>query len=132
MRRNIIVLVVVASIGIGGFAVSAAAHGQRGGATLAQRVTALEKRADRQERAIHALQTENAQQQKAIQGLLAFRTATNRWKAKIAVLTSKLKGHGVYVGPVDNSQVQVGHGAAACRGQIARWNATAKSLGCAH
>jgi hypothetical protein len=130
MRKNIVVLAVIASLGVGIFAVSAGASAQRGGVTLAQRVTVLEKRADRQARAIGALQTENAQQQRAIKQLLAFRSNTNRWRDNIDRLTSKLRDHGTYTGPIDNSQVQVGHDPSGCEGQVARWNDTAKSLGC--
>ena len=51
-------------------------------------------------------------------------------KAGITKKTSKLRSTGKYVGPVDNGQLQVGQGASACANQLARWNATAKSLGC--
>ena len=101
----------------------------RGGATLSQRVADLEDRADRQARAIAELRTENARQQTQIAALTKFKE-TLRWKAGITKKTSKLRSTGRYVGPVDNGQVQVGQGASACANQLARWNATAKSLGC--
>lgn len=131
MRKNIVVLGVIAMVGVSAVAFNAGAETvDRGGATLAQRVAELEHRADRQARAIDALQAENTRQQKLITVLLKFRTQIERWKVRINRATSKLNGHGVYRGPVDNSQVQVGHDPQGCEGQVARWNDTARSLGC--
>lgn len=131
MHKNIVLLAVIASLGVGFVAINAGAQTvDRGGATLAQRVTDLEERADRQARAIGALQTENDQQDRTIDRLLEFRTNTNRWRAAINRLTSKLHGRGIYSGPVDNGQVQVGGSPNGCEGQVAKWNDTAKSLGC--
>lgn len=90
----------------------------------------MEDRADRQAHAIAELRTENARQQTQIAALTKFKKETLRWKAGITKKTSKLRSTGRYVGPVDNGQVQVGQGASACANQLARWNATAKSLGC--
>ena len=132
MRKNIVLLAVIASLGVGFVAINAGAEpANRGGATLSQRVADLEERADRQARAIGALQTENNQQQRTINRLLEFRTNTNRWRTAINRLTSKLHGKGIYSGPVDNSQVQVGNDPNGCEGQLAKWNDTAMSLGCA-
>jgi hypothetical protein len=131
MRKNIVLLAVIASLGVGFVAINAGAEPvDRGGATLAQRVAELEDRADRQAQAIGTLQNENDQQARQIKGLLAFRTNTNRWRTAINRLTSKLHGRGVYSGPVDNGQVQVGSSPRGCEGQVAKWNDTAKSLGC--
>jgi hypothetical protein len=130
MRKNVVLLAVIASLGIAVVAMDAGAETPRGGATLSQRVADLEDRADRQAHAIAELRTENARQQTQIAALTKFKQETLRWKAGITKKTSKLRSTGRYVGPVDNGQVQVGQGASACANQLARWNATAKSLGC--
>ena len=131
MRRNIVVLAVIASFGVGAFAMNATAGVQRGGATLAQRVSDLEDRADKQARAIAALREDISQQKGTIQRLLDFRTRVTRWQNQVEHRISKLNPRGVYTGPVDNSQVQVGGDPQGCGGRVAEWNATAKSLGCA-
>ena len=131
MRKNIVLLAVIAMVGVAAVAFNAGAETvERGGATLAQRVTELENRADRQARAIHTLQAENRRQDQAIDGLVAFRQDIRRWKAHINRLTSKINGRGVYTGPVDNGQVQLGQEAGDCGGQPAKWNSTGGSLGC--
>jgi hypothetical protein len=130
MRKNIVLLAVIASLGVGFVAINAGAETVDRGGALAQRVAELEDRADRQAQAIGTLQNENDQQEHKIHQLLAFRTSTNRWRTAINRLTSKLHGHGVYSGPVDNGQVQVGSDPNGCEGQVAKWNDTAQSLGC--
>jgi uncharacterized coiled-coil protein SlyX len=131
MRKNIVVLAVIASLGVGVLAMNAGADTARGGpGELGQRVTELENRADRQRRAIDSLRSEVAKQQRKIRNLLSFRTATNRWIARIDMRTSKLRNRGVYTGPVDNGQVQLGGDPADCTGQVARWNASGGALGC--
>ena len=99
-------------------------------AGLAQRVTALEASAERQARAIDSLRAENRRQDRAIQRLLRFRTAANERIGALERRTSKLSGRGVYSGPVDNGQVQLGGDPAGCAGQVAEWNAAGTSLGC--
>ncbi|MGH2630697.1 MAG: hypothetical protein ACRDHI_09090 [Actinomycetota bacterium] len=131
MRKNIVVLAVIASLGVAGLAMNAGADTARGGpGELGQRVTELENRADHQRRAIDSLRSEVAKQQRKITKLMAFRTATNRWIARIDQRTSKLRNRGVYTGPVDNGQVQLGGDPAECTGQIAKWNASGGALGC--
>ncbi|HEY6568078.1 MAG TPA: hypothetical protein VI341_11240 [Actinomycetota bacterium] len=131
MRKNIVLLAVIASLGVGFVAMNAGAETvDRGGATLSQRVDDLEQRVDKQARAIAALRAADVRQDRTIDRLLEFRTSTNRWRAAINRLTSKLHGQGVYTGPVDNGQVQVGRKPEGCEGQVAKWNETAKSLGC--
>jgi uncharacterized coiled-coil protein SlyX len=130
MRRNLVLLAVIAMVGVAAFAFNAGADTVDRGRTLGQRVTELENRADRQARAIDTLQAENNKQAKRIAGLVAFREDIRRWKAHINQLTSKLNGRGVYTGPVDNGQVQVGNDPDNCGGQVAEWNDTAMSLGC--
>jgi hypothetical protein len=130
MRKNVVLLAVIAGLGIVVVAMDAGADTDRGGATLGQRVSDLEDRADHQAHAIRALRKENAQQQTQIAGLRKFKKETLDWKKGVTNKISKLRASGRYVGPVDNGQVQVGQGAAACGGLLARWNATAKSLGC--
>jgi hypothetical protein len=130
MRRNVVLLAVLASFVIGAVAMNAAAGTKRGGATLTQRVTVLEDRADRQAREIDALQTENEKQSNTIQRLLSSRAQTKRALQKLNRLTSRLNGQGVYSGPVDNGQVQMGNDTGGCESLPAQWNATAQSLGC--
>jgi hypothetical protein len=130
MRKNFVLLAVIAMVGVAAFAFNAGADTVDRGGTLGQRVTELENRADRQARAIDTLQAQNRRQGKMIAGLLAFRKDIRDWKGHINELTSKLNGHGVYTGPVDNGQVQVGNDPDNCGGQIAEWNDTAMSLGC--
>ncbi len=130
MHRTIASLVVLASLVIGAFAFSAFAEDRGGGRTLAQRVTALEASAERQARAIDSLRAENRQQDRAIQRLLRFRTAANERIAALERRTSKLSGRGVYSGPVDNGQVQLGADPAGCAGEVAEWNGAGTSLGC--
>ena len=131
MRKNIVVLAVIASLGVGVLAMNAGADTARGGpGELGQRVTELENRADRQRRAIDSLRSEVAKQQRKIRNLLSFRTATNRWIARIDMRTSKLRNRGVYTGPVDNGQVQLGGDPADFTAHVARWNSTGGALGC--
>jgi hypothetical protein len=128
MRRIMVPLVVVASLLIGSLAVGAIAQDR--GRTLAQRVSALEASAERQRRAIDSLREENAEQRRQIRRLLRFRTDTNERLAVLGRRTTKLNGHGVYSGPVDNGQVQLGSEPAECAGEIAEWNGAGTSLGC--
>jgi len=130
VHRTIASLVVLASLVIGAFAFTAIAEDRGGGQSLAQRVTALEASAERQARAIDSLRAENRQQDRAIQRLLRFRTAVNERIAALERRTSKLSGRGVYSGPVDNGQVQLGADPADCAGQVAEWNGAGTSLGC--
>ena len=130
MHRTIASLVVLASLVIGAFAFTAFAEDRGGGQNLAQRVTALEASAERQARAIDSLRAENRQQDRAIRRLLTFRTAANDRLAALERRTSKLSGRGVYNGPVDNGQVQLGADPAGCAGEVAEWNAAGTSLGC--
>ena len=129
MRKNVVLLAVIASLGI---AVWPWTQGPKPLAVEPRCPSGadLEDRADRQAHAIAELRTENARQQTQIAALTKFKKETLRWKAGITKKTSKLRSTGRYVGPVDNGQVQVGQGASACANQLARWNATAKSLGC--
>ena len=129
MHRNIASLSVLASLVIGAFAFTAFAE-DRGGTSLGQRVTALEASAQRQHRAIDGLREENREQQRLIQRLLRFRTDANERIAVLERRASKLSGGGVYSGPVDNAQVQLGAEPAGCAGQVAEWNGAGTSLGC--
>ena len=73
MRKNVVLLAVIASLGIAVVAMDAGADTPRGGATLSQRVADLEDRADRQAHAIAELRTENARQQTQIAALTKFK-----------------------------------------------------------
>ena len=119
MHRNIASLSVLASLVIGAFAFTAFAE-DRGGTSLGQRVTALEASAQRQHRAIDGLREENRD----------FRTDANERIAVLERRASKLSGGGVYSGPVDNAQVQLGAEPAGCAGQVAEWNGAGTALGC--
>ena len=44
--------------------------------------------------------------------------------------TSKLGGQGLYSGPIDNGQIELGADPVACAGQVAEWNGAGTSLGC--
>ena len=90
----------------------------------------LEASADRQRRAIEGLREENQQQQKLIAKLLRFRTDANDHLAALERRTARLSGQGIYSGPVDNGQLQLGPEPAACAGDVAEWNAAGTSLGC--
>ncbi len=116
MRRNIVLLAVIASFGVGAFAMNATAGVQRGGATVTQRVADLEERADKQARAIADLRKDITQQRGTIQRLLDFRTRTTRWINQVQQRISKLNPRGVYTGAVDNSQVKVGGDPQGCGG----------------
>lgn len=130
MQKNLATVLVLASLVIGAFALSAVADVRGGGQSLAQRVTALEASAERQRRAIDSLREENRRQDRALQRLLRFRTAANERIAVLERRTSKLSGRGVYSGPVDNGQVRLGADPADCAGAVAEWNAAGTSLGC--
>lgn len=124
-----LVLVVLASLAVGALAVNAGAHTSERG-TLEQRVAVLEESADRQRRAIEGLREENEQQQKLVAKLLRFRTDANEQLAALARRAARLSGQGIYSGPVDNGQLQLGPEPVACAGEVAEWNATGTSLGC--
>lgn len=128
MHRSMVALAVSAGLVIGAFAFTAVAEDR--GRTLAQRVSALEASAERQRRAIDDLREENADQQQQIKRLLRFRTEANERLAVLGRRTSKLSGRGVYSGPVDNGQVQLGGDPADCAGEVAEWNGAGTSLGC--
>ena len=81
MRKNVVLLAVIASLGLAVVAMDAGADTPRGGATLSQRVADLEDRADRQAHAIAELRTEKARQQTQIAALMKFKKETLRWKA---------------------------------------------------
>ena len=130
MPKTTASIVVLTSLVVGAFGFNAIAETTSTGRTLAQRVTSLEASAERQRRAIDSLRDENAQQQLQIRRLLAFRTDANERLATLDRRTGKLSGRGVYSGPVDNHQVQIGADPAECAGEVAKWNATGSSLGC--
>jgi len=130
MQTRTVSLVALASLAIGAFSFNAGADTGERGATIAQRVSALEESADRQRRAIESLREENQQQRRQIKQLLAFRTDTNERLARLGHRTSKLNGQGVYAGPVDNGQVQLGGDPTECAGEVAEWNGAGSSLGC--
>lgn len=90
----------------------------------------LEASADRQRRAIASLRDEIQRQQKQIATLLKFRTNANQRLDAIDRRTMRLDNRGVYGGPVDNGQVQLGDNPAQCNGEIVEWNAAGTSLGC--
>lgn len=131
MNRNAASLLVLVSLVVGVFAFEAGADGfaQRG-STLTRRVSALEDSADRQRRAIDDLRATNARQQKMIKKLFRARTEANERIARLNRRTDKLNGRGVYGGPVDNGQVQLGGDPSNCTGEIAEWNSAGTSLGC--
>lgn len=130
MQKNIVALTVLASLMVGVLAFNAGAGSTDRGATLGQRVTALEESADRQRRAIEGLRQENEEQQKLIAKLLRFRTDANEQLALLARRAARLTAQGVYSGPVDNGQLQLGAEPASCGGEVAEWNAAGTSLGC--
>lgn len=130
MAKYVASMLVVGSLVIGAFAFQAVAETTSRGQTLGQRVRALEASAERQRRAIESLRDENEQQQRQIKRLLGFRTDTNEQLTVLTKRTRKLSGRGVYSGPVDNRQVQLGTDPAECAGEVAKWNANGSSLGC--
>lgn len=130
MPRQLTALIVVAGLVVGAWGVAAVADDRGGGATLTQRVTALEDSAERQRRAIDSLREEQRSQRLQIRKLLRFREQANERIAALQRRTSKLSGRGVYTGRVDNGQVQLGNDPASCQGQVAEWNAAGTSLGC--
>lgn len=130
MAKYVASMLVVGSLVVGAFAFQAVAETTSRGQTLGQRVRALEASAERQRRAIESLRDENAQQQRQIKRLLGFRTDTNEQLTILTKRTRKLSAHGVYSGPVDNRQVQLGADPAECAGKVAEWNANGSSLGC--
>jgi outer membrane murein-binding lipoprotein Lpp len=130
MHKQTVGLVVIASLLVGGFAFNALAASTSRGRTLEQRVTALEASAERQRRAIESLREESADQQQQIRRLLRFRTETNERLQALDRRTSKLGGQGLYSGPIDNGQIELGADPVACAGQVAEWNGAGTSLGC--
>lgn len=130
MHKNIVAMTVLASLAVAALAFNAVAGTPERGTTLEQRVTILEESADRQRRAIEGLREENVGQQKLIAKLLRFRTDANEQLAALENRPARLSGQGVYSGPVDNGQLQLGSEPAACGGEIAEWNAAGTSLGC--
>lgn len=130
MHKQTVGLVMVASLLVGAFAFNALAASTSRGRTLEQRVTALEASAERQRRAIESLREESADQQQQIRRLLRFRTDTNERLQALDRRTSKLGGQGLYSGPIDNGQIELGADPVACAGQVAEWNGAGTSLGC--
>jgi hypothetical protein len=135
MSRQLTALIVTAGLVVGALAFSATAEDRGatergGGATLTQRVTTLEESAERQRRAIETLREDLRAQHRQIRKLLRFREQANERIAVLERRASKLTGRGVYAGPVDNGQVQLGNDPASCQGQVAEWNAAGTSLGC--
>lgn len=130
MQRNIVALTVLVGLAVGLFAFNAGADTGERGASLEQRVNVLEASADRQRRAIASLRDDNQRQEKLITKLLRFRTDANRRLDRLDRHTARLDNQGVYGGPIDNGQVQLGGNPADCSGEIAEWNAAGTSLGC--
>ncbi len=130
MLRKIVALMALLSLALGVLAFNAGAGTAERGTTLEQRVAVLEESADRQRRAIEGLREENEQQAKLIAKLLRFRTDANEQLAALERRTARLGGQGIYSGPVDNGQLQLGAEPAACVGEVAEWNAAGTSLGC--
>jgi hypothetical protein len=130
MRRQTAASVMVATLLVGAFAFNAIATTTDRGRTLEQRVTALEASAERQRRAIESLREENQDQQQLIRHLLHFRADTNDRLDALDRRTSKLGGQGLYSGPIDNGQLELGADPVACAGQVAEWNGAGTSLGC--
>jgi hypothetical protein len=130
MHKQTVGLVMVASLLVGAFTFNALAASTSRGRTLEQRVTALEASAERQRRAIESLREESADQQQQIRRLLRFRTDTNERLQALDRRTSKLGGQGLYSGPIDNGQIELGADPVACAGQVAEWNGAGTSLGC--
>jgi hypothetical protein len=130
MHKQTVGLVMVASLLVGAFTFNALAASTSRGRTLEQRVTALEASAERQRRAIESLRKESADQQQQIRRLLRFRTDTNERLQALDRRTSKLGGQGLYSGPIDNGQIELGADPVACAGQVAEWNGAGTSLGC--
>jgi hypothetical protein len=129
MHKRTVGTAVIASVLVGAFAFNAVAVSTDRGRTLEQRVTALEASAERQRRAIESLREEN-QQQQLIRSLLRFRAETNDRLEALDRRTSKLGGRGLYSGPIDNGQLELGADPVACAGQVAEWNGAGTSLGC--
>lgn len=130
MHRQTVGLAVIASLLVGALAFNALAATPGRGRTLEQRVVALEASAERQRRAIETLREESQEQQQQIRRLLRFRTDTNERLAALDRRTSKLGGQGLYSGPIDNGQIELGADPVACAGQVAEWNGAGTSLGC--
>lgn len=130
MHKQKVGLVVIASLLVGGFAFNALAASTSRGRTLEQRVTAIEASAERQRRAIESLREESEDQLRLIRRLFRFRTETNERLQALDRRTSKLGGQGVYSGPIDNGQIELGADPVACAGQVAEWNGAGTSLGC--
>jgi hypothetical protein len=130
MHKQTVGLVMVASLLVGAFTFNALAASTSRGRTLEQRVTALEASAERQRRAIESLREESADQQQQIRRLLRFRTDTNERLQALDRRTTKLGGQGLYSGPIDNGQIELGADPVACAGQVAEWNGAGTSLGC--
>jgi hypothetical protein len=130
MRRQTAASVMVATLLVGAFAFNAIATTTDRGRTLEQRVTALEASAERQRRAIESLREENQDQQQLIRHLLHFRADTNDRLDALDRRTSRLGGQGLYSGPIDNGQLELGADPVACAGQLAEWNGAGTSLGC--
>lgn len=107
LHKNMLALVVIASLAVGALAVNAvltpASEGPHSG-----RVAVLEESAGRQRRAIEGLREEYEQQQKLVAKLLRFRTDANEQLAALARGAARLSGQGIYSGPVDNGQLQLG------------------------
>jgi hypothetical protein len=130
MQRNVVAVMVLVCLALGVFAFNAGADSAyRGGPSLEERVTRLEESADRQRRAIETLRAENAAQQQ-IQRLLRFRRDASDRLAVFDRRTVRLDARGIYGGPVDNGQIQLGDAPTNCAGRIAKWNAPGRSLGC--
>jgi hypothetical protein len=130
MHRRTVGLAVIASVLVGAFAFNALAASTDRGSTLEQRVTALEASAERQRRAIESLREENQRQQRLLRSLLRFRADANDRLEALDRRTSKLGGQGLYSGPIDNGQLELGADPVACAGQVAEWNGAGTSLGC--
>ena len=131
MRRNTTSLLVLVSLVVGVFAFNAGADTtERGGSSIGERVIALEESAERQHRAIEALRRDNVRQQNQIEKLLQARTQANGKIARLLRKAEKLNENGVYGGPVDNGQIELGGDPSECAGDIAEWNSTGSSLGC--
>jgi hypothetical protein len=130
MAKYLASMLVVGSLVVGAFAFQAVAETTSRWQTLGQRVRGLEASAERQRRAIESLRDENAQQQRQIRRLLGFRTDTNEQLTILTKRTRRLSARGVYSGPVDNGQVQLGADPAGCEGKVAEWNANGSALGC--
>jgi hypothetical protein len=129
MAGRAVVGIVTACLLVGAFTLGAVAE-DRGGASLTQRVMALEASAERQRRAIDTLREDVREQRRKIAKLTRFRVDANERLARLERKASKLTGRGTYTGPVDNTQVQLGAEPSGCAGAVAEWNSAGTSLGC--